>query len=105
MPNAAGFFPQISGFSFRFDPSRPVGSRVVDVTLDGGTPIAKDATTYTMATVDFMDAGGDGYTMLAGSNNGSVSRGKMAAVVQAYIAAQTTLTPATHDRIVNVQGP
>jgi 5'-nucleotidase len=105
MPNAAGFFPQISGFSFRFDPSKAVGSRVVDVRLDGGTPIAKDSTVYTLTTVDFLDAGGDGYTMLAGTNNGSVSRDKMAALVEAYIKAQGSITPTTTGRIVNVMGP
>ena len=105
MPNAAGFFPQISGFKFRFNPSQPVGSRVVDVTLDGGTPIANDATVYTMATVDFLDVGGDGYTVLAGTNTGSVSRGKMASVVQAYIESKATIAPTTEGRIVNVMGP
>lgn len=105
MPNAAGFFPQISGFKFRFNPSQPVGARIVDVTLDGGTPIANDATIYTLATVDFLDVGGDGYTVLAGTNTGSVSRGKMAAVVQAYIESKATIAPTTEGRIVNVMGP
>lgn len=105
LPNAAGFFPQISGFKFRYNPSQPVGSRIVDVTLDGGTPIAKDATVYTMATVDFMDVGGDGYTMFAGTNNGSVSRDKMASVVQAYIQSKPSIAPTTDGRIVNVMGP
>ena len=56
-----GRFPQISGFRFAFDPSRPEGSRITRVTLDDGTPIAPDARTYTVTTLDFMVYGGDGY--------------------------------------------
>ena len=56
-----GRFPQISGFRFTFDPSRPEGSRITQVTLDDGTPIARDDRSYTATTLDFMVYGGDGY--------------------------------------------
>lgn len=56
-----GRFPQIAGFKFSFDPTRPVGSRIVSVTLPDGTPIAKDDKSYTITTLDFMVYGGDGY--------------------------------------------
>jgi 5'-nucleotidase len=59
-----GRFPQISGFKFRFDPSRPVGQRIVSVTKADGTPIAKDGTQYTVTTLDFIVNGGDGYGSL-----------------------------------------
>ncbi|HEY3246889.1 MAG TPA: 5'-nucleotidase C-terminal domain-containing protein [bacterium] len=57
----AGRFPQVSGLQFAFNPDRPVGSRVLSVTV-GGRPL-DDAATYTVATNDFMLRGGDGYTM------------------------------------------
>ncbi len=56
-----GRFPQISGFKFSFDTSKPVGSRVQSVTLPNGTAIAKDSKEYTVAVPDFMIYGGDGY--------------------------------------------
>ena len=56
-----GRFPQISGFKFTFDTSKPVGSRVQEVTKNDGQPIAKDSTVYTVAVPDFMIYGGDGY--------------------------------------------
>jgi 5'-nucleotidase len=56
-----GRFPQISGFKFSFDTSKPVGSRVQSVTLPNGTAIAKDSKEYTIAVPDFMIYGGDGY--------------------------------------------
>jgi len=56
-----GRFPQISGFKFTFDPTKPVGSRIVSVTKNDGTAIAKDQTVYTLTTLDFIIYGGDGY--------------------------------------------
>jgi 5'-nucleotidase len=56
-----GRFPQISGFKFTFDPTKAVGSRIVSVTKNDGTAIAKDQTVYTLTTLDFIIYGGDGY--------------------------------------------
>ncbi len=58
--NGEGRFPQVSGIRFAFDPSRPIGKRVNSVVV-AGKPL--DPTQeYTVATVDFIAAGGDGYT-------------------------------------------
>jgi 5'-nucleotidase len=56
-----GRFPQISGFKFTFDSSKPVGSRIVSVTTLDGTAIAKDSKEYSLTTLDFLIYGGDGY--------------------------------------------
>jgi 2',3'-cyclic-nucleotide 2'-phosphodiesterase (5'-nucleotidase family) len=56
-----GRFPQISGFKFTFDPTKAIGSRIVSVTKNDGTAIAKDQTIYTLTTLDFIVYGGDGY--------------------------------------------
>jgi 2',3'-cyclic-nucleotide 2'-phosphodiesterase (5'-nucleotidase family) len=58
-----GRFPQVSNIAFTFNPERPVGSRVLDVRV-GGQPLNESAT-YTLATNDFMQRGGDGYSTLA----------------------------------------
>jgi len=60
-PDSLGAFPHISGMNVVFDPSQEVGSRVVEVTV-GGEEIDMDAT-YSLATNDFLAAGGDDYTM------------------------------------------
>lgn len=57
----SGRFPQISGFRFRFDPDQPVGSRILEVTLEDGTPIARDGRIFTVSTIDYIVNGGDGY--------------------------------------------
>ena len=59
-----GRFPQVSGLRFTYDPSRPVGDRVVDVRM-GGKPLDAEAT-YRLATLSFLASGKDGYEMLKG---------------------------------------
>jgi 5'-nucleotidase len=97
LPSANGRFAQISGFKFTYDLSRAPGSRVVSVTLDDGTPILADATTYTLATNDFVNAGGDGYTMLADGQG--TTREVMADVLLNYIRERGTITPTIDGRI------
>lgn len=82
-PRAAGHFAQVSGFSFAYDPSAAAreidregdcsvvghpGGRVRDVVLDDGTVIVTDGEVapgdpVTLATVDFLGAGGDCYPL------------------------------------------
>jgi len=54
-----GRFPQISGIAFTFNRHAQAGSRVKEVFI-GGRPIVADKE-YTVATNDFLAAGGDGY--------------------------------------------
>ena len=58
--NEEGAFPQVSGFSFTFSRGAPKGQRVREF-LIGGKPLDPDRY-YTVATQDFLAAGGDGYT-------------------------------------------
>jgi 5'-nucleotidase len=97
MPARDGRFPQISGFRFTFDSRLPAGSRVVSVTLDDGTPVARDGSTYTLATNDFMNAGGDGYTALADGQG--TSHEVMADVLLAVIECKGTISPLVDGRI------
>lgn len=102
-PNAFGGFLQISGFRFTYDSTQPAGSRVTSVTLDDGTVVAEDATTYTATTNDFTNAGGDGYVELADGQG--VTRNLMANDLLAYITSQGTITPTTDGRIDDVARP
>lgn len=57
-----GRFPQVSGMSFKYDTTKPAGSRVVEL-LIGGKPL-DDAKNYTLATSDFLvSRSGDKYVM------------------------------------------
>lgn len=61
-----GRFPQVSGVQFTFDASRPAGSRVTEVKVNG-VPL-DDAKKYSLTTSTFIAVdGGDGYTMFKGA--------------------------------------
>jgi len=81
IPNAAGQFAQISGFSFTYDPTQTAqviasdgsivtpGARVRSLILDDGTVIVENGVVLAgdpidVATIDFLARGGDGYPFL-----------------------------------------
>ncbi len=61
LPTPSGRFPQVSGMTVRFDPSRPAGRRVTAITV-GGAPL-DDKRRYRVAINDFIARGGDDYVM------------------------------------------
>ena len=63
---AGGCFPQISGMTMVYSPDRPVGERVMSVTLDSGQLLdPEDDKTPVILVIDEAKLdGGDGYTML-----------------------------------------
>lgn len=61
-PEIKGAFPQVGGMTFKIDLNKEVGSRIVDVTVNGEAIVMDKM--YVVATNDFMAAGGDGYDML-----------------------------------------
>jgi 5'-nucleotidase len=70
LPDPQGFFGQWGGLTVEYDPSAPAGSRVVNLTLADGEEIVTggelvDGAPVTLATIDFLAAGNDGYDMLA----------------------------------------
>lgn len=60
-----GRFPQVSGMRFTFDASRPAGSRVTTVSVNG-IPLDEQKR-YSLATTNFLAEGGDGYDVLKGA--------------------------------------
>lgn len=99
-PQGSGRFPVISGFSFEADVKQPVGARVTAVTVDG-KPIDPDGK-YTVASNNFMLAGGDGYTSLArGKELIGLTDGKlMANEVMVYLRKLGTVDAKVEGRAV-----
>jgi 2',3'-cyclic-nucleotide 2'-phosphodiesterase (5'-nucleotidase family) len=101
-----GRFPQISGFKFSFDPSKPVGSRIVDVTKADGTAIAKDSKEYTLTTLDFVIYGGDGYVNVFSPAQAKVKGALLDVFVDALkadmAAGKVTQVPAADGRIKKI---
>ena len=103
---ADGRFPQVSGLKFSFDASKPVGSRIVSVTKADGTPIAKDATEYTLATLDYIIYGGDGYVNVFSPAKAKVFGALLDVFVDALkadmAAGKITQVPGTDGRVKKV---
>jgi 2',3'-cyclic-nucleotide 2'-phosphodiesterase (5'-nucleotidase family) len=113
-----GKFPQVSGFSFAYAPAAPKGERVKEITV-AGAPLNPDKQ-YTVATIDFMAAGGDGYTSFGEavkaakdyeSIGGSMKSSNIVYndpgkwlrdVVVEYVKARKTITAQTEGRIREV---
>ena len=93
-PAAKGAFPHVAGISFTFDPEKPAMERVTSVTFNG-MPLDPDKY-YSVATNDFMAAGGDEYTSLGASTQ----TGEYAALDEALIKYLEVVDPAT----VQVEG-
>lgn len=62
LEGTAGRFPQISGIEIIYQPANPVGQRIRSLKVDGKA--IQPQSWYTLATNDFLAAGGDGYTAL-----------------------------------------
>lgn len=96
-PETAGEFPQVSGMSFKFNPKAPVGERVLEIKV-GDKAIKADGK-YTLATNDFLAAGGDGYEIFA--KKPVLREGALLSdMVIEYFAKHKEVEPKLEDRIV-----
>ncbi len=103
LPAAKGAFPQIAGFKVTFDSTAPAGSRVLSIVLEDETPITKNDTAYSLATSDFLYLGGDGYSMLVGTEGHVAER--LTDVVADYIKSVGAISPEVKGRLVDVAAP
>ena len=101
-----GRFPQVSGLKYSFDASKPIGSRIVEVTKLDGTAIAKDSKEYTLTTLDFLIYGGDGYLNVFSPSQAKVQGALLDVFVDALkadlAAKKITKVPSADGRIKKV---
>lgn len=90
-------FCQVSGFSFIYDASAPVGERVLSVTLEDGTPLERvDAETIlTLSASGDTLGGGYGYPALDSHDAGLA----LTDALTVYLAGRTALPEGPADRI------
>lgn len=98
-----GRFPQVSGIRYTFDATRPPGSRIVNLTVNGKALDPKKK--YTLATSDYVAIdGGDGYAMLKGTRL-LIPREQAqfdSDVLRAAIASRKTIAPKVEGRITRL---
>ncbi|MDR0927414.1 MAG: 5'-nucleotidase C-terminal domain-containing protein [Ignavibacteria bacterium] len=103
-PSENGGFMQCSGMTYTFNPNKPVGSRIIKVTI-AGKPLDTNAL-YTLCTNDYIAKGGDNYKMLISTfkNQQSLAIPELALMEEAVIwylkANQTTISPNLEGRII-----
>jgi 2',3'-cyclic-nucleotide 2'-phosphodiesterase (5'-nucleotidase family) len=97
--NVRGQFPHVSGMTYVFDPKLPPGNRIITVQV-GNQPLDPTAT-YTLATNDYLAAGGDNYDMFKGLKRLIDASGAtlMATAVMHYIEQRGAIAPKLEGRI------
>lgn len=95
----AGRFPQVSGMKIVADLTKPKGERVLSVDVNNSQ--LDPAKHYTLATNDFMQAGGDGYSVFKNAKVlvDALSGKLLASDVIDYITAKKDIAPAIEGRI------
>lgn len=85
-----------AGFEYRYDLSRPVGDRIVEMTLDG-RPIDPTAT-YRVTTNSFLSDGGDSFSLLAKARDKTIGVSDIAAL-EAWVAGEAVRTIPEEQRV------
>ena len=88
----------IGGLRAEFDTTKPAGQRLVSISLADGSPV-RDDRLYTVATNDFVVAGGDGFAEF-GKAQEVVDTGQLLRdVFSEYVAELKTVRPARDGRV------
>jgi len=99
LPAAAGQFPQVSGVTMKVDVRGPPGNRLSEVRVNG-EPLDVNKT-YTVGLPDFVQKGGDNYSMFVGQRVliDAQSGDLVVTALEKYIAAKREVAPGIEGRI------
>jgi 2',3'-cyclic-nucleotide 2'-phosphodiesterase (5'-nucleotidase family) len=99
LPAGAGQFPQVSGVTMRVDVRGPPGNRVSNVRVNG-EPLDMNRT-YTVGLPDFLQKGGDNYSMFVGQQVliDAQSGDLVVTALEKYITAKRDVAPAIEGRV------
>lgn len=81
-PEPAGQFIHVSGIRIEFDPELPPGQRITEITKADGAVFDYE-TIYTVATIEFLAIGGDGFDIF---NENLIYFGSDIEALSAYLA-------------------
>ncbi|MBS3984437.1 MAG: 5'-nucleotidase C-terminal domain-containing protein [Selenomonadales bacterium] len=97
LPAQNGGFLQVAGLTYSIDSTREAGKRIHSVKVKG--QVLQPDKEYTMATNDFLAAGGDGYALLAAVPVHAVMMSLEEALVEHIAALGGTVSAAIEGRI------
>jgi 2',3'-cyclic-nucleotide 2'-phosphodiesterase (5'-nucleotidase family) len=94
-----GRFPHVSGMTILYNPKNPPGKRIIEVKIAGKRLDPEKS--YTMATLDYLADGGDGYEVLKKCKHLAKIRGGrlLWEYVRDRIVKQGTISPKTDGRM------
>ena len=97
-PEPVGQHIQVSGISFAFDPNAEPGGRVKQLIMadGGGFDLNK---TYTVATIEFLAAGGDGYASMLEDGRSIIYYGSDAEALVEYIKTAPVIQNEAEGRV------
>ena len=99
----AGRFAQVSNMRYSYDPALAVGSRITGLQIGdgkGGYTALDPAGSYRVATINFLLAGGDGYTVMSQGTN-KLDTGLLDVdVTTEYVVARSPVNPQVEGRII-----
>ena len=98
-----GRFPQVSGMSFVFDRTKPIGSRINKVTVAG--KLLDLDKTYSIGTTNYLANGGDGYEAFISAKkitNGSRVSPMLSQILILHMRKQGGVLPEIEGRIQEV---
>lgn len=101
-PAVSGAFPHVAGISYAIDVEKPAGERVHSIKINE-QPLDMNKF-YTLATNDFLAAGGDEYTILTNYKVTGDFPALDEAVIE-YIKKRETIEPKVENRIVAAPTP
>ena len=90
-----------SGFTYTYDQSRPAGSRIVAMSLDG-QPI-DPAGSYRVTTNNFLANGGDSFAGLAGQRDAVISAATDVEALEAWLQGSAPRAVPVEERMVAVK--
>jgi 5'-nucleotidase/UDP-sugar diphosphatase len=103
-----GQFPQVGGLKYTFDPTKPVGSRIISAeikTPDGSYSPIDPNVVYEVVSNSFLRQGGDGYDVFANNAIDPYDAGAVLAdAVAEYIGSHSPASPALEGRITKAEG-
>ncbi|WP_060670965.1 bifunctional metallophosphatase/5'-nucleotidase [Rossellomorea vietnamensis] len=97
----AGKFLQVSGMTFHFDPSKPIGDRIMEVEIQGAS--LDRSKMYRVAVNAFLAGGGDGYSVLKqAKEKGRISELhlNLYEVMSEYLTTHSPVSPQVEGRIL-----
>jgi len=100
-PSQHGAFAHVAGLKYVYDATKPVGERIVSVTLANGKNLDMNAM-YKVATNDFIALGGDNYASFKGKKVIGEYEG-LDEILASYIKSGAKAKATTEGRITPIK--